>query len=86
MKKLAFALLLGASLTAAFAPLASAANVPCEDMLKQLRDAQAAATNVSDADKAKIADLETKGIERCNADDDQRADAFFTEALALLGK
>ncbi len=86
MKKLTLALLFGAALAGTFSPLAHAANVPCEEMLQQLRDAEATATNVSDADKAKIADLETKGIERCNADDDKRADAFFAEALAILGK
>lgn len=64
---------------------AHAANVPCEDMLKQLRDKEAA-TPVSDADKAAFEDLKAKGIERCNADDDKRADDFFTQAMALIGK
>ncbi|OWJ66187.1 hypothetical protein [Inquilinus limosus] len=64
---------------------ARAATVPCEDMLKQLRAAEAAATP-SDADKATVADLEAKGIERCNADDDKRADDFFAQALKILGK
>lgn len=59
--------------------------VPCEDMLKTLRDAVAGAT-LNDADKAKVADLQDKGIERCNADDDTRADAFFAEAMKVLGK
>ena len=48
---------------------ARAATDPCEDMLKQLRTAEATAT-LSDADKAAVADLEAKGVERCNADDD----------------
>jgi hypothetical protein len=64
---------------------AHAANVPCEELLKQLRAAEASG-KPSDADKAKIADLEAKGIERCNADDDKRADEFFNQALKLLGK
>jgi hypothetical protein len=34
----------------------------------------------------KVADLETKGIERCNADDDKRADGFFADALKIMGK
>ncbi|MBN8951409.1 MULTISPECIES: hypothetical protein [unclassified Rhizobium] len=64
---------------------ARAASVPCEELLKQLRAAEAAA-KPSDADKAKISDLEAKGIERCNADDDKRADEFFNQALKILGK
>lgn len=86
MKKLTLALLLGITSAGALSSIAHAANVPCEEMLAQLRTAEAAATNLSDADKAKIAELEAKGVERCNADDDKRADAFFSEALALLGK
>ncbi|MFJ6322127.1 MULTISPECIES: hypothetical protein [unclassified Rhizobium] len=62
-----------------------AANVPCEEMLKQLRTAEVSA-KPTDADKARISDLEAKGIERCNADDDKRADEFFTQALKILGK
>jgi hypothetical protein len=76
-----------AALCCAFAAAtpARAATVPCEDMLKQLRAAEAAAT-LSDADKATVADFEAKGIERCNADDDKRADGFFAQALKILGK
>ena len=59
--------------------------VPCEDMLSTLRDA-AKGVKPSDAEAAKLKELEDKGIERCNADDDQRADDFFTQALKLLGK
>ena len=64
---------------------AHAAPVPCEDMLKQLRAAQAGAT-LSDADKKTVADLQAKGIERCNADDDKRADSFFDQALKIVSK
>lgn len=67
------------------ANLAQAANVPCEDALKDLRAAEATA-KLSDADKAKVAELETKGVERCNADDDKRADDFFAQAMKILGK
>lgn len=57
--------------------------VPCEDMLNQLRAAPAS----SDAAvAAKVADLQAKGTERCNADDDRRADDFFAQGLALLAK
>lgn len=69
-------------------PLAAthaATPVPCEDMLKQVKAALAAA-KLSDADKTKVVDLQSKGIERCKADDDARADDFFAQALKALGK
>ena len=59
--------------------------VPCEDMLKNLREAVKTA-KLSEADSKKVADLEDKGIERCNADDDKRADALFAEAMKIMGK
>lgn len=65
--------------------VAAAEDVPCEDMLKDLRAAEASAT-LSAADAAKLKELEDKGIERCTADDDARADEFFAQALKLLGK
>lgn len=64
---------------------ANAATVPCEDMLRQLRDAEKTAT-LGEADKAKVGELESKGIERCNADDDKRADKFFEDALKIVAK
>ncbi len=64
---------------------AQAASIPCEEMLKQLRSAQST-TKPSDADQAKINELMNKGIERCNADDDKRADDFFAQAMAIMGK
>lgn len=63
----------------------AAGTVPCEDMLKEVRATMQTA-KLSDADKAKVTELETKGVERCNADDDQRADGFFAEALKIMGK
>lgn len=65
--------------------VATAATMPCEDMLKDLRDAEAS-VSADGATKDKVAALEAKGIERCNADDDARADDFFAQALKLLGK
>jgi hypothetical protein len=59
--------------------------VPCEDLLKQLRDA-VAATPPAETVKAAVSDLEAKGIERCNADDDKRADAFFAQAIGMVRK
>ena len=64
---------------------ASAATTPCETSLKDLRAAEATA-KLSDADKNKVSELETKGIERCNADDDKRANELFAQAMKLLGK
>jgi hypothetical protein len=54
-------------------------------MLNDVR-AALADTKLGDADKAKVIDLENKGIERCKADDDTHADEFFTAALKALGK
>jgi hypothetical protein len=69
-----------------FASTAFAADpVPCEQALSDLKGAVASST-ASDADKAKVADLETQGIERCKADDDAGADALFVQALAILHK
>lgn len=73
------------AIASTLAGAASAATVPCEDMLKQLRDAKATA-NPSPADKQKADELEAKGLERCKADDDKRADQFFAEAMKALGK
>lgn len=70
---------------ATFVISAWAEDVPCEDMLKNLRAAESDA-KLSDADAAKLKELEDKGIERCNADDDMHADEFFTKAMAILGK
>lgn len=63
----------------------AAAPAPCEDMLKDVRAAKATAS-LNEADKAAVTQLEAKGVERCNADDDKRADEFFAQALKLMGK
>ena len=68
----------------AVSPGHAQAPVPCEDMLKDLR-AKMTTAKLSDADKAKVQALEAKGVERCNADADKRADEFFTQALKVLG-
>ena len=57
--------------------------LPCESMLKDL------ATKLTTAHPAatlqtQITDLQTKALERCNADDDTRADTFSAQGLALL--
>jgi hypothetical protein len=64
---------------------AAASPVPCENMLNDLKAATKTAT-LNDADKAKVADFQGKGLERCKADDDAGADAFFSDAMKILGK
>lgn len=59
--------------------------LPCEVMLKSVTDGLAS-TKLSDADMAAAVDFQAKATERCNADDDQRADAFSAQALALVSK
>jgi len=65
------------------APPIYAKTVPCEDMLQQLRDAEKTA-KLGDADKAKVSELEQKGVARCTADDDARADQFFADAMKIV--
>lgn len=57
--------------------------LPCEAMLTALREGLAGA-KLSAANQAAAAALQSKATERCNADDDQHADAFSAQALALL--
>lgn len=53
--------------------------LPCEAMLADLTTALDGNTGAPE-----VADLQAKALERCNADDDTRADAFTAQALALL--
>ena len=48
-------------------------------MIRQVRDTLGGKT----APQA-VSDLQAKALERCNADDDTRADAFSAQALAML--
>jgi hypothetical protein len=84
-----FAALMTLSILAGIAfaaqPARSAGPIPCEDMLKELRAALDTA-KLNDADATKAKALEDKGIERCNADDDKRADDFFSQAMKIAGK
>lgn len=57
--------------------------VPCEDLINQLKAASAKA-GISAEKQAKAGDFMSKALERCNADDDQRADAFSAQGIALL--
>jgi hypothetical protein len=82
MKRL---ILIAAFFTALPLAAQAATPAPCENMLEQVRSALAAA-KLSDAEKAKVVDLQSKGVERCKADDDAHADEFFTQALKALGK
>lgn len=58
-------------------------NLPCEVMLKDVA-AALETTTLPEADKTAAVDFQTKALERCNADDDARADAFSAQALAIL--
>lgn len=53
--------------------------LPCEEMIGTLRDRIGTATPAPS-----VADLQAKALERCNADDDSRADAFAAQALAQI--
>jgi hypothetical protein len=57
--------------------------LPCEDMIGMVRDALPMAT-LAAADAASVADLQARATERCNADDDTRADGFSAQALAII--
>jgi hypothetical protein len=70
---------------AAFAPSIAFAKVPCEETLKDVRAARTAA-KLSDVDATKVDHLINKGIDRCNADDDTRANGFFGDAMTAMGK
>jgi hypothetical protein len=59
--------------------------LPCESMLEDLRSALSDGSIVA-SNKATATDLQAKATERCNADDDTRADAFAAQALALAGR
>lgn len=85
MKNLFRATALATILSGAIIPAFGANPVPCEKMLDDVRTALRSA-NLSDADRSKVAELESKGIERCNADDDTHSDEFFAQALKIMGK
>lgn len=53
--------------------------LPCESLIGQLQDRLS-----GKAAPAAVADLQAKALERCNADDDTRANAFSAQALAQV--
>jgi hypothetical protein len=59
--------------------------LPCEVMLKDVAAQLTTAKLAADV-LAQVTDFQTKALERCNADDDARADGFSAQALALLAK
>ncbi|MDB5506411.1 MAG: hypothetical protein JWR75_1049 [Devosia sp.] len=59
--------------------------IPCEVMLGDMRALKATATPDA-ATVPKVTELESKAVERCNADDDKRADGFLAEAITLLNQ
>jgi hypothetical protein len=85
MKKIIAVTILTAVASLGFVASQARAAAPCEEMLKDMRAAKATA-KLSDADMAKVNDLEAKAIERCNADDDTRSDKFLADAMKILGK
>ena len=62
---------------------ANGRTLPCEVMLETFRTMQSGAT-LTDANRTAVAELEAKGTERCNADDDTRAADFFAQGIALM--
>ncbi len=60
--------------------------IPCETMLGTLRDTFARDGAFAAANLSQATDLQAKATERCNADDDTRADAFAAQALALAAQ
>lgn len=57
--------------------------LPCEVMLETFRSNLVAA-RLTDEQRQAVTTLQDKGTERCNADDDKRADDFFAQGLALM--
>lgn len=53
--------------------------LPCEVMATQVRDAFATITPT-----AEMLDLQSRALERCNADNDAQSDAFAAQALSLI--
>lgn len=53
--------------------------LPCEQLIGQLQERLAGKTAPT-----AVADLQAKALERCNADDDARANAFSAQALAQV--
>lgn len=62
---------------------ATGRTLPCEVMLETFRTTRAAAP-LTGAESAQVDALQAKGTERCNADEDVRADDFFAQGLALM--
>lgn len=58
--------------------------IPCETLLAHLRRALDDGS-IAESDKAEATALQAKATERCNADDDRRADAFAAQVLSLAG-
>lgn len=59
--------------------------LPCEAMLATLRDGLVN-PGLPAKTQAAAADFQTKATERCNADDDARANAFSAQGLVLISK
>ena len=84
MKKTLLTLTAFAALTS-FSAKSFAASDPCEERIAALR-AEMLVTKISAADMVLVKALEAKSLERCNADDDHRADGFVADAMKIMGK
>lgn len=62
---------------------ANGRTLPCEVMLETFRTTLATAT-LTDANRTAVDELQVKGTERCNADDDTRAADFLAQGIALM--
>jgi hypothetical protein len=59
--------------------------IPCEEMLKDLT-AAIDGGKIAAANQEQATEYQSKATERCNADDDKRADEFSAHGLALASK
>jgi hypothetical protein len=79
-------LIIAAFIATGFVPtLAFAAEMPCEDSIKTLNETIKSVAPKADV-MSKVQVLLDKALERCNADDDKRADGFAADAMKLMGK
>jgi hypothetical protein len=79
-------LIIAAFAAASFIPsIAHAADAPCEDSITALKGTIKTVAPKPDM-MAKVQVLLDKALERCNADDDKRANGFTADAMKLMGK
>jgi hypothetical protein len=62
-----------------------AADVPCEQLIKQLDDALKG-SKITEMEKGKVMELRRRGVDECKAEKDGAADRDLREALKIVGK